>query len=57
MLEMCEFFIGFEDNVVVEVDGFGFVCICYGLLCSDEECVIFEIFEVRVCEFVEGVVE
>ena len=55
--EMREFLAGFEDNVVVEVDGLGPVRICHGSPRSDEECVTPETPEARVREFSEGVDE
>ena len=36
---MREFLAGFEENVVVEVDGLGPVRFCHGSPRSDEECV------------------
>ena len=55
--EMRAFLAGFEDNVVVEVDGLGPVRICHGSPRSDEECVTPETPEARVREFAEGVAE
>ena len=55
--EMRKFLAGFEDNVVVEVDGLGPVRICHGSPRSDEECVTPETPEARVREFAEGVAE
>jgi predicted phosphodiesterase len=55
--EMREFLAGFEENVVVEVDGLGPVRVCHGSPRSDEECVTPETPEARVREFAEGVDE
>jgi predicted phosphodiesterase len=55
--EMRAFLAGFEDNVVVEVDGLGPVRICHGSPRSDEECVTPETPEARVREFTQGVGE
>jgi putative phosphoesterase len=46
-----EFLAGFEDSVVVEVDGLGGVRFCHGSPRSDEECVTPETPEQRVREF------
>ena len=54
---MRAFLAGFEDNVVVEVDGLGPVRICHGSPRSDEECVTPETPEARVREFAQGVEE
>jgi predicted phosphodiesterase len=53
--EMREFLAGFENNVVVEVDGLGPVRVCHGSPRSDEECVTPETPDARVSEFAEGV--
>lgn len=55
--EMREFLGGFEDNVVVDVDGLGPVRVCHGSPRSDEECVTPETPDERVLEFTEGVDE
>lgn len=55
--EMRELLAGFENSVVVEVDGLGPVRICHGSPRSDEECVTPETPEARVLEFAEGVDE
>jgi predicted phosphodiesterase len=55
--EMRELLAGFEEHVVVEVDGLGPVRICHGSPRSDEECVTPETPEARVREFSEGVDE
>ena len=49
--EMLEFVRGFEENVVVEIDGLGAVRFCHGSPRSDEECVTPETPEDRVREF------
>ena len=49
--EMREFLGGFEENVVVEVDGLGPVRFCHGSPRSDEECVTPETPDERVREF------
>ena len=48
---------GFEENVVVEVDGLGAVRFCHGSPRSDEECVTPETPEDRVREFSADVPE
>ena len=55
--EMRELLAGFEEHVVVEVDGLGPVRICHGSPRTDEECVTPETPEARVREFSEGVDE
>ena len=55
--ELREFLAGFEESVVVEVDGLGAVRICHGSPRSDEECVTPETPEARAREFAEGVDE
>ena len=55
--EMREFLAGFEEHVVVEVDGLGPVRVCHGSPRTDEECVTPETPEERVREFSEGVDE
>jgi putative phosphoesterase len=55
--EMRAFLAGFEDHVVVEVDGLGSVRICHGSPRSDEECVTPETPEARVREFTQDVGE
>jgi putative phosphoesterase len=55
--EMREFLAGFEEQIVVEVDGLGPVRFCHGSPRSDEECVTPETPEARVREFREGVPE
>jgi predicted phosphodiesterase len=55
--EMREFLAGFEENVVVEVDGLGPVRFCHGSPRTDEECVTPETPEARVREFSTGVDE
>ena len=55
--EMREFLGGFEEHVVVEVDGLGPVRFCHGSPRSDEECVTPETPEARVREFMQGVDE
>jgi diadenosine tetraphosphatase ApaH/serine/threonine PP2A family protein phosphatase len=49
--EIREFLGGFEENVVVQVDGLGPVRFCHGSPRSDEECVTPETPEERVREF------
>jgi putative phosphoesterase len=49
--EMREFLGGFEENVVVEIDGLGPVRFCHGSPRSDEECVTPETPDERVREF------
>ena len=55
--EMRELLAGFEEQIVVEVDGLGPVRFCHGSPRSDEECVTPETPEARVREFREGVSE
>jgi len=55
--EMRELLAGFEEQVVVEVEGLGPVRFCHGSPRSDEECVTPETPEARVREFSEGVEE
>jgi putative phosphoesterase len=55
--EMREFLAGFDDKVVVEVDGLGPVRFCHGSPRSDEECVTPETPDERVREFSAGVDE
>jgi predicted phosphodiesterase len=55
--EMREFLAGFEEQVVVDVDGLGPVRFCHGSPRSDEECVTPETPEARVREFSAGVAE
>jgi len=55
--EMREFFAGFDEHVVVEVDGLGPVRFCHGSPRSDEELVTPETPEARVREFTEDVEE
>ena len=55
--EIREFLAGFEENVVVEVDGLGPVRFCHGSPRSDEECVTPETPVERVREFSAGVDE
>ena len=55
--EMREFLAGFEEYVVVDVDGLGPVRFCHGSPRSDEECVTPETPEARVREFSAGVAE
>jgi predicted phosphodiesterase len=55
--EMRKFLAGFEQHVVVEVDGLGPVRVCHGSPRTDEECVTPETPEARVLEFSEGVDE
>jgi len=54
---MREFLGGFEENLVVEVDGLGPVRFCHGSPRSDEECVTPETPEARVRQFSAGVDE
>ena len=49
--ELREFLAGFEENVVVEIDGLGAVRFCHGSPRSDEECVTPETPEDRVRDF------
>ena len=55
--EMREFLAGFDEQVVVEVEGLGPVRFCHGSPRTDEECVTPETPEERVREFSEGVDE
>jgi putative phosphoesterase len=55
--DLREFAGGFEENVVVEVDGLGAVRFCHGSPRSDEECVTPETPEDRVREFSADVLE
>jgi putative phosphoesterase len=55
--QMRELLAGFEEHVVVEVDGLGPVRVCHGSPRTDEECVTPETPEARVHEFSEGVDE
>jgi predicted phosphodiesterase len=55
--EMRKFLAGFEQHVVVEVEGLGPVRVCHGSPRTDEECVTPETPEARVREFSEGVDE
>jgi putative phosphoesterase len=55
--EMREFVAGFEESVVVELDGLGAVRFCHGSPRSDEECVTPETPVERVREFSAGVDE
>jgi putative phosphoesterase len=55
--ELREFLAGFDESVVVEVDGLGPVRLCHGSPRSDEECVTPETPEERVREFSAGVDE
>jgi predicted phosphodiesterase len=55
--EMREFLAGFEEQVVVEVEGLGAVRFCHGSPRSDEECVTPETPDARVREFSDGVAE
>jgi predicted phosphodiesterase len=55
--EMRDRLAGFEDAVVLEVDGLGAVRFCHGSPRSDEECVTRETPEARVREFSAGVGE
>jgi putative phosphoesterase len=55
--EMRELLAGFEEQVVVEVDGLGAVRFCHGSPRTDEECVTPETPEERVREFSAGVEE
>jgi putative phosphoesterase len=55
--EIREFLAGFEEQVVVAIDGLGPVRFCHGSPRSDEECVTPETPEERVREFSEGVDE
>ena len=53
--EMRAFLAGFEEHVVVHVDGLGAVRFCHGSPRTDEECVTPETPEERVREFSQGV--
>lgn len=55
--EMRQFLAGFEEQVVVDVDGLGPVRFCHGSPRSDEECVTPETPAARVREFSAGVAE
>jgi predicted phosphodiesterase len=55
--ELREFLAGFEEYVVLNVDGLGPVRFCHGSPRSDEECVTPETPEARVREFSAGVAE
>ena len=55
--ELRELLAGFEEQVVVEVDGLGAVRFCHGSPRTDEECVTPETPEERVREFSAGVEE
>ena len=55
--EMRDFLAGFEEYVVVDVDGLGPVRFCHGSPRTDEECVTPETPEARVREFSAGVAE
>ena len=55
--EMRDFLAGFEEHVVVDVDGLGPVRFCHGSPRSDEECVTPETPESRVRELSAGVDE
>ena len=55
--EIREFLAGFEEQVVVEIDGLGPVRFCHGSPRTDEECVTPETPEERVREFSQGVEE
>jgi len=55
--EMRKFLAGFEEQVVVDVDGLGAVRFCHGSPRSDVECVTPETPEARVREFSAGVDE
>jgi predicted phosphodiesterase len=55
--EMRALLSGFEEQVVVEVEGLGPVRFCHGSPRTDEECVTPETPEDRVREFSEGVDE
>jgi putative phosphoesterase len=55
--DMRELLAGFEEHVVVEIDGLGAVRVCHGSPRTDEECVTPETPEARVLEFAEGVDE
>lgn len=53
--EMRAFLAGFDEHVVVDVDGLGAVRFCHGSPRTDEECVTPETPEERVREFSQGV--
>lgn len=53
--EMRAFLAGFEEHVVVDIDGLGAVRFCHGSPRTDEECVTPETPEERVREFSQGV--
>lgn len=55
--EMRAFLAGFDEHVVVDVDGLGAVRFCHGSPRTDEECVTPETPEERVREFSQGVEE
>jgi putative phosphoesterase len=55
--EMRDFLAGFEEYVVVDVDGLGPVRFCHGSPRTDEECVTPETPEARVRELSAGVAE
>ena len=55
--ELLAFAAGFEENVVVDVEGLGAVRFCHGSPRSDEECVTPETPEDRVREFSADVPE
>jgi predicted phosphodiesterase len=55
--EMRELLGGFQEQLVVEIDGLGPVRFCHGSPRSDEECVTPETPEARVREFSDGVNE
>lgn len=54
---MREFLAGFEESVVVDVDGLGAVRLCHGSPRSDEELITFATPEVRLLAALEGVDE
>ena len=55
--EMRAFLAGFDEHVVLDVDGLGAVRFCHGSPRTDEECVTPETPEERVREFSQGVEE
>lgn len=55
--EMRAFLAGFDEHVVVDVDGLGAVRFCHGSPRTDEECVTPETPDARVREFSQGVEE
>lgn len=55
--EMRTFLAGFDQHVVVDVDGLGAVRFCHGSPRTDEECVTPETPDERVREFSQGVEE